>query len=307
MGSHHHHSHSGHSHNHHDHGKGEGAKNIALAFVINAGFTILEIVGGLLTNSMAVLSDGFHDLGDSLALGLAYAMEKKSSKRKTKNLTYGYKRFSILSAFVTSLILTSSAIMLSYFSFVKLWNPEPMEVSGVLGLAVLGLLVNGFGFLKLNASGGWNEKSVRLHLLEDVLGWALVLIMGVILKIVDWFWLDPLLSLGLNLFILSRSIPNLIQIGKIFLQYVPENLSVTDVENQIKTLDRSIVDVHDSRLWSLDGESHVYSGHIVIKSELQTLRYRMKNSIKSRLNEMGVAHVTLEFENPGETCKPQST
>ncbi|TGN14709.1 cation diffusion facilitator family transporter [Leptospira ilyithenensis] len=306
MGS-HHHSHSGHSHNHHDHGKGEGAKNIALAFALNAGFTILEIVGGLLTNSMAVLSDGFHDLGDSLALGLAYVMEKKSGKRKTKNLTYGYKRFSILSAFVTSLILTLSAIVLSYFSFGKLWNPEPMEVNGVLGLAVLGFLVNGFGFLKLNATGGWNEKSVRLHLLEDVLGWALVLIMGVILKIVDWFWLDPLLSLGLNLFILSRSIPNLIQVGRIFLQYVPENLSVTDVENQIKTLDQSIVDVHDSRLWSLDGESHVYSGHIVIKSKLETLRYRMKNSIKSKLNEMGVTHVTLEFENLGEACKPQST
>ncbi|WP_411821465.1 cation diffusion facilitator family transporter [Leptospira sp. 'Mane'] len=306
MGS-HHHSHSGHSHDHHHHGKGDGAKNIALAFSLNACFTIIEIIGGLLTNSMAVLSDGFHDLGDSLALGFAYVMEKKSGKKKTKNLTYGYKRFSILSAFVTSFILTLSAVILSYYSFGKLWNPQPVEVNGILGLAVLGFLVNGFGFVKLNATGGWNEKSVRLHLLEDVLGWALVLIMGVVLKFADWYWLDPLLSLGLNLFILSRSIPNLIEVGKIFLQYVPESLSVTDVENQIKILDRAIVDVHDSRLWSLDGESHVYSAHIVIKSKVQTLREEIKHSIKSKLNEMGVSHATLEFENFGEVCKPQST
>ncbi|TGN19634.1 cation diffusion facilitator family transporter [Leptospira idonii] len=297
------HDHSHHSHDHkdsdhhhhHSHKTPEGTKNIAIAFCMNASFTIIELVGGLWTNSTAIVSDAFHDLGDSFALGFAYFLERKSNKGKNENLSYGYKRFSLLSAFLTSSILIVSSVALIYHSIFKFLEPEPVNDQGVFFLALFGILINGIGFMRLKSNSGWNERAVKLHFLEDVLGWVAVLVMSIVLYFKDWFWLDPLLSIGINLFVLSRALPNLFQIGKIFLQYVPQGLSLHKIEEEITSL-KGVESISDSHLWSLDGEIHVFTAHISFDGLTKDEFSETKQKVKSLLNDYGIQKITLEWE-----------
>ena len=188
-----------HHHHHHEHDHAEG--NIRVAFFLNVGFALIELIGGLYTNSLAILSDALHDLGDSLSLGLSWYFQKISKKGRTKNFSYGYKRFSLLAAIINSIVLVTGSIIIITHAIPKLLSPTETNSKGMLLLAILGIVINGAAVLRLQKGKSLNEKVVSLHLLEDVLGWVAILIGSIFMMYFDAPFLDPLLSIGITLFV----------------------------------------------------------------------------------------------------------
>lgn len=293
-----HHNHEGLGHHHH------GGDNISMAFWMNLIFTVIEVIGGLWTNSIAILSDAVHDLGDSIALLFSMIMEKKSRKKGNRNLTFGYKRYSLLGAFVSSFILILGSTFIIYNAVGRLFSVEEVHASGMAGMAVLGILFNGLAVLRLRKDDSLNAKVVFMHLLEDVLGWASILVVSIIMIFIDLPILDPILSIVIAVFVLSRIIPTLMKIGRIFLQYKPDGHEVQDIRIALEA-DSQVTDIHDIHLWSLDGTNHVFSCHVLVEDSLNMEDISaLRNRLKQILEQRGISHSTLEVENNRENCTP---
>ncbi|MBL3656715.1 cation diffusion facilitator family transporter [Fulvivirga sediminis] len=292
------HDHSHHHGHHHHHGSG----NIKVAFFLNLAFTIIEIIGGIFTNSIAILSDALHDLGDSLSLGLSWYFQNLSSKGRDKTFSYGYRRFSLLGAIINSIVLFSGSVFIIYEAIPRILNPEQPETKGMIGLAVVGIIINGAAVLRLKKGSSINEEVISLHLLEDVLGWVAVLIGALIMHFVDAPVIDPLLSLGISAFILYNVFKNLKKSFTIILQGTPRHLEIDKIRTEIEAL-KDINEVHDCHLWTLDGEYNIFSAHLVVNSSksIEELA-EIKSKVRSLLSELHVNHATLEFETTQEPC-----
>ncbi len=291
----HNHSHS-HTHTHHS------SSNIKVAFFLNLGFTILELIGGVWINSVAILSDALHDLGDSLSLGLAWYFEKVAKRKRDVKFTFGYKRFSLLGAVINSVVLLVGSFIILSEAIPRIWNPEPVNATGMIGFAILGIVVNGAAVLRLKGGESINEKVVRLHLLEDVLGWVAVLIGGIILYFYDWPVIDPILSIAITLFVLYNVVRNLRQSIKIMLQATPANINLAKVKGKIEELPE-ILSVHDLHIWSMDGTYNVMSLHAVVPQNATTEQNEVtKRKIRKSMADMDINHITIELEVPGENC-----
>ncbi|GIL17860.1 MAG: cation transporter [Oligoflexia bacterium] len=254
-------------------------------------------------NSVAILSDAIHDLGDSLALGLAWILEKKSHGKSTDSYSYGFRRLSIVSAFFTAGVLILGSCLVIYQSVVRILHPEPADAVGMMGFAVLGIIVNGAAFFKLNGGNSHNENALKWHLIEDVMGWVIVLIGAIIMKFADLPLLDPILGLGLAIWILFNVIKGLKKTIDVFLQAVPEDLSLTVLTRRLKQVP-GVEDLHHLHLWTMDGEAHIFTAHVVMKEALTSdqvirLKCQMKDIL---LKEYKIKEATLEFEWPLETC-----
>lgn len=296
-----HHGHS-HSHGHHHHHDIDSSK-IGWAFFLNAGFTLIEFIGGVLTNSTAIMADAVHDLGDSLAIGFAWILSKLSGKSANAVYSYGYRRFSLLGALINGLILLVGSIWVLSEAIPKLFEPQMPVVEGMLGLAVLGIAVNGYAAYKLSSGKTLNEKVLNWHLIEDVLGWVAVLIVSITLMFVEWPILDPLLSIVFTLFILFNVSKTLYATVKLFLQASPDEQLYQTIHRQLSSLS-DIGDVHHLHLWSLDGEKHVLTAHLVIENAISCERQiELKQEISNRLEAFELAHTTIEFELLGEPCR----
>ena len=289
------------SSHHHDHRKGVTG-NIRTAFFLNVCFTIIEIIGGFYTNSMAILSDALHDLGDSMSLGLSWYLEKYATKERDSKFTYGYARFSLLSALINAIVLITGSIFILVEAIPRLINPVQPNTNGMLLLALLGVFFNGLAVFKLKGSTSLNEKMVSWHLWEDVLGWIGVLLISVIMKFFDVPILDGLFSVLFTLFILFNVIKVLKQTLRILLQGKPDNMDVELLENAIQALP-NIISSHDLRLWSMDGRQVVMTLHVVVaeNSTKQTI-IEVKKNVFDTAKDYGIMHVTTEVEYEGESC-----
>jgi len=288
-----------HHHHHHDHGSGSA---LGLAFFLNFIFALIEFVGGYLTNSVAILSDAVHDLGDSLALALTWYFEKVSYKQRDARYTYGYRRFSVLAALISSGVLLVGSTLILKEAIPRLWQAPEVFTPGMMGLACLGIVVNGLAFFRLHPQNSPGEKAVRLHMLEDILGWVAVLIGSVVIYFTHWFWIDPLLSIGVAGFILWNVIKNLRSFSRIILQAVPEEVDLGALELALQQLD-GVLEVHDLHLWTLDSSRHVLSLHIVVANQtLMAEALKIKQAVKQLIREHGVEHDTLELEVVDEKC-----
>jgi cobalt-zinc-cadmium efflux system protein len=288
-----------HNHNHHDHAD---VKNIKVAFFLNLSFTIFEIIGGFYTNSIAILSDAVHDLGDSLSLGLAWYFQKMAKKGSNASYSYGYKRFSLLGAIINSIVLVVGSIFILTAAIPRLFNPEETHVEGMFILAIVGVLVNGAAVFRLRKGDSINEKVVSLHLLEDVLGWLAILVGSVIMYFFDAPIIDPIMSVGIAFFVLYNVFKNIRQTMRIILQGTPDEVDIANIANQLQHI-KDIENVHDLHIWSIDGEYNVLTVHVVLTSE-QTL-YKLaelKATIRDVLSEKGIQHATIEFETADEKC-----
>ena len=292
-----------HQHHHHDHHYGHTeVKNIRAAFFLNLSFTIIELVGGLITNSVAILSDAVHDLGDSFSLGLSWYFQKVAKRPRTKEYTYGYKRFSLLGAVINSVVLLVGSILILTHAIPRLFNPQHPDVKGMLLLAVLGVIINGMAVLRLRKGSSINERVVSLHLLEDVLGWLAVLVGAGIMYFVDAPFIDPLLSILISLYILYNVYRNIRQSLRIILQGSPSHLDMEEVKRSLLEIGE-VQDVHDLHAWSVDGEYNVMTVHVVLRSALpMEKQHRLKLDIRDKLLSMGVQHCTIEFEVADEEC-----
>ncbi len=284
-----------HNHNH-------NVKNIRLAFFLNIAFTIFEIIGGLFTNSIAILSDALHDLGDSLALGFSWYMEKVAQKGSTKRFSYGYRRFSLLSALVNILVLCGGSVFIILEAIPRLLNPEVTNAPGMVAIAVVGLVVNGIAVLRLKDAKGQNMKVAALHLLEDILGWAAVLVVAIVLLFYQWYILDAILSLVITLYVLVNAIRNFKQTLSLFLQGVPDDIDIPSIENIIKK-QQFVKSIHHTHIWSLDGEHHVLTTHVkmLADSDRESI-INVKQAIKELAEEHGFYHTTIEIELENEPC-----
>lgn len=289
-----------HAHNH-NHGNND-VKNIKTAFFLNFAFTIIEFIGGVLTNSMAILSDAVHDLGDCITLGLSWYFQKVSKKPRTQDFTYGYKRFSLLGAVINSVILLVGSVVILINAVPRLFNPQQPDVKGMLLLAVLGVVINSIALFRLRKGSSINEKVVSLHMLEDVLGWVAVLIGAGVMYFVDAPIIDPILSIAIALFILVNVYRNMRESLRIILQGSPSRLNLKDVENVILGFSE-VSSVHDLHAWSVDGEYNVLTFHVVLKKELSMSdQQQLKAIIRESLFIIDAHHCTIEFELPDEDC-----
>ena len=287
----------------HNHGHTSSSQRIGWAFFLNLGFTLIEIVGGLLTNSPAIMADAVHDLGDCISIGLAWLLSKVSEKDSNTDFTYGYRRLSLLGALINGLVLIAGSAWVLSEAIPKLLQPEMPVVEGMLGLAIFGVMVNGFAAYKLSHGKTLNEKVLNWHLLEDVLGWVAVLIVSIVLLFVDWPILDPALSIVFTLYILFGVEKNLWSTTRLFLQAAPDKALSESLHQCLSTLD-DVRSVHHLHLWSLDGEHHVLTAHLVLRCAL-TLEQQLhlKRTIADRLREFDLAHTTIEFEFGEEACR----
>ena len=295
---------SGNVNNHHEHGHHHSGDVEALggAFLLNFIFTLIEIAGGLWTNSVAILADALHDAGDSLALLLAWYLQKASVKERDQRFSYGYGRLSLLAALINGVVLLAGSIVVIVHVIPRLFEPQIVDETGMFWLALLGIAFNGFAFWRNRSSQSLNAKMVNWHLLEDVLGWTVVLAGSIVMHFGDYPWLDPLMALGVTLFILWNVFKSLGRVTKIFLQSNPEGVDLSAIENELRALN-NVEDIHDVHAWSLDGKYHVLSLHVVISqiTDQQSL-VLLKNQIRDQLHKMGIEHSTIEFELPTEAC-----
>jgi len=292
-------------HNHAPDVNSSSSKRIAWAFFLNVGFTIIEFIGGWLTNSTAIMADAVHDLGDSLSIGLAWFLSYWSDKPASKDFSYGYRRFSLLGSLINGLVLLIGSIWVLSEAIPRLQNPEMPVAEGMLGMAIFGIIVNGFAAYKLSGGKTLNERVLNWHLLEDVLGWVAVLIVSIVLLFADWPMLDPILSIGFTLFIAVNVFRNLWESGYLFLQGVPDknlHIQITDRLNSLA----EVRQVHHLHLWSLDGEHHVLTAHVVLSDAISVENLqKLKQVLAIELNDFDLEHTTIEFEFDGERCRDE--
>lgn len=277
-------------------------RHISLAFFLNLVFTIIEIIGGLYTNSIAIISDALHDLGDTIALALAWYLQKLSNRGRDEHYTYGYKRFSLLGAIFISVMLIVGAVFIIRESIERLLHPDEVNATGMMFLAILGIFVNGLAVLRLRKGSSMNEKAVYLHMLEDVLGWMAVLVVSIVMMFVNAPVLDPLLSIGITAWVLFNVYKNLKRTFRILLQEVPEDIDIEEVRKTIMGIE-GIHSVHDLHIWSLDGQNNIISLHAVIdENSSDRDQQALKAEIRKVCDRLYIHHATIEFETEGEEC-----
>lgn len=299
--------HEGCSHQEHQHGAlhvHPVVKNMQVALFLNISFTIIEFIGGVFTNSVAIISDAVHDLGDSIAIAMALVLEKQSQKGRTVSYTYGRRRYSTLAALITSLILIVGSMVMVYQAVPRLFEPKEVHLSGVLWLAILGLLFNGAAVLRLKkgSNNSLSQKAVMLHLMEDAMGWVAVLVGGIIMYFTSWFWIDPLLSLGISGFILVNAISNAASSITIILQGKPKTIDENQIKTNLLCIDQ-VIDVHDMHIWTIDGQYNVLTSHIVVPSSSSaTVINTVRREALEILEKFHIQHPTIQVETSRDSC-----
>ena len=272
-------------------------KNILVAFVLNLAFAVFEFVGGALTGSVAVLSDALHDLGDAASIGVSYVLERKSMRRPDERHTYGYLRYSVLGSVITTAVLLVGSLLVIYHAVRRIIDPVPIHYDGMILMAVLGVCVNAAAAWFTREGDSLNQKAVNLHMLEDVLGWAVVLVGAVVMRFTDLTVIDPLMSIGVAVFILLHSVKNLGAAVSLFLEKTPEGIDVSEIRQHLLELE-GVEDAHHIHIWSMDGQHHYATMHIVTDGDGEAVKHR----VREELAEHGITHTTLELERVGEVC-----
>ena len=290
------------AHEHHHGHHHEAVKNIKTVFFLNLFFTLLEIAGGFFTNSMAILSDAVHDLGDCLSLGLAWYFQKVANRGSDNSYSYGYKRFSLMGAVINSIVLTVGSILILIEAVPRIFHPEKTQAAGMFFLAIVGVLVNGTAFFRLKKGSSLNEKVVSLHFLEDVLGWVAILVGAILIYFFNIPFIDPVLSVGIALFVLFNVYKNIRETLHIILQGIPDDIDMDEIKEQLQQI-KGIENIHDLHVWSVDGNYNVLTVHVVMNKSLQTAEIaELKSKIRNSLKIKGIQHATIEFESADERC-----
>lgn len=272
-------------------------KNILIAFILNLSFSVFEFLGGIFTGSVAILSDAVHDIGDAASIGIAFFLEKKSKKQPDAQYTYGYARYSVIGSVITTLILLVGSVMVTFNAVGRMFTPVPINYDGMIVFAVVGVCVNFAAAFFTREGDSLNQKAVNLHMLEDVLGWLVVLIGAVIMRFTDFALIDPLMSVGVAAFIFVNAIGNLKEAVDLFLEKTPRQMDIEEIKEHICHVD-GVLDVHHIHVWSMDGHNNFATMHVVAEGDT----HRVKELVREELAEHGIVHATLELEAEGEHC-----
>jgi len=292
------HDHSGHSHGH---GHAASVSALRIAFFVNLAFTVVEAIGGWWTGSIAVLTDAMHDAGDVLVLGAAWWLQGVALKGRDAHYSYGYGRYSMLGGWLTSVVLIVGALFMLGVSAPRLWTPELPDATGMIGIAIFGLIMNGFAAWKLHGGSSLNERGAYLHLLEDVLGWAAVVVGAIIIRYTGWAFVDPLMSIAISLFILWNAVGAFRKGTGILMQEIPHGLDLSTIRMELLELPH-VTDVHDQHTWSLDGTLVVHTVHVVVGDVDLAQALIVKGRARDLLKAHGIDHATIELEWANDHC-----
>ena len=270
-------------------------RNILIAFILNLGFSIFELFGGIFTNSVAIISDSVHDMGDAISIGLSYFLEKKSKKDPDNNYTYGYIRYSVLGGLITTLILMVGSILVIYGAITRIIHPVDINYSGMIIFAIFGVIINFMAAYFTSRGDSINQRSVNLHMLEDVLGWVVVLIGAIIMNFTDIKIIDPIMSICVSLFILFHALKNFKKVLDLFLEKTPKEVSIDNIKDNLLKID-GVEDIHHIHVWSIDGYNNYATLHVVSDSK------DIKKDIRNKLKKLKISHVTIEIEGKDEKC-----
>ena len=264
-----------------------------LAFVLNFSFAIIEFIFGGIFGSSAILADAVHDLGDALAIGISAVLESISNREEDSQYTLGYKRFSLLGAILTAVILITGSSLVILENISKLIEPQPVDHEGMLWLGVIAIAINLTASLIVRKGQTKNESILSLHFLEDTLGWLAVIVVAIILRYTDWYFLDPLLSLLISAFILSKALPRFWSTLKIFLDAVPEGVDIQQVKSDLEQLDH-VTSINQLNLWTMDG----LEKNAIIHVCLEHVKHMevCKEAIRTLLKDCGFQNVTIEVD-----------
>ena len=272
-------------------------KNILIAFLLNLSFSIFEFFGGIFTGSVAIISDAVHDMGDAASIGVSYFLERKSKKQPDATYTYGYARYSVIGSLVTTTILLVGSIMVVYNAVNRIIAPTQINYNGMIVFAVVGVCVNFCAALFTREGDSLNQKAVNLHMLEDVLGWVVVLIGAVVMRFTDFALIDPIISICVAVFIFVGAIGNFKESVDVFLEKMPHGIELEDIKKHIGQIE-GVIEVHHIHIWSMDGQNNYATMHIVTNAD----HHRIKDAVRKELREHGIDHATLELEASGERC-----
>ena len=271
--------------------------NILMAFILNLAFSVFEFVGGIFTGSVAIVSDAVHDMGDAASIGISYFLEKKSKKQPDEKYTYGYTRYSVLGSVITTVILLFGSVMVIFNAVNRIIEPTEINYNGMIIFAIIGTSVNWAAAFLTGDGTSLNQKAVNLHMIEDVLGWIVVLLGAIVMRFTNFALIDPIMSIGVAVFILVHAIKNLKEAIDLFLEKTPHGITVQEMREHIAQLD-GVLDVHHIHIWSMDGQVHYATMHIVTNAD----SHQIKEKIRAEAREHGISHVILELESEGEPC-----
>ena len=274
----------------------EREKRVRFAAFLNIAFTVLELVGGFWTNSLAILSDALHDFGDSVALLVSWLFERGARRQPDASRTFGYQRLSLFSALFSASILIGGSIIIIFQAVPRLFHPETVNAFGMVGIAILGIAFNGAGYFLLKKGESLNEKVLSWHLLEDVLGWVGILVGGVVIYFWKFYLLDPLMTIALTAFILYNVTTNLKEAINILMQGVPKHINLEAVKQDILAI-KGVIGLHDIHIWSLEGETDIFTAHLVLDDETLKSPEPTKQTIKETLKKHHIEHSTIELES----------
>jgi len=289
------------SHNH-THNHLTISKNFRTVFLLNFVFTLFEIVGGILTNSIAIISDALHDFGDSISIGLAWYLEKYSHKESDNKYTYGYGRFSLLGALINAMVLIIGSTFVLANAIPRIIEPQATNAEGMIIFAIVGVIVNGAAVFKLKNEESMNARVMMLHLLEDVLGWIAILAVAIALLFWQTYILDAILSMVITLYILFNVTINLKKTIALFLQATPDHVQLEMIDEKLKSIDK-VISSHHTHVWSLDGANHILTTHLIVdKSTTRDEIVRIKYKCKQLFEDLKMTHFTIEIELEDEVC-----
>lgn len=279
-------------------------KNILIAFLLNMSFSIFELIGGIFTNSVAIISDAVHDFGDSISIGISYVLEKKSKKKPDSKYTFGYTRYSILGAFITNTILITGSVLVIINAIQRIMNPVEINYDGMIVFAIFGVIVNFLAAHFTKEGDSLNQKAVNLHMLEDVLGWVVVLVGAIIIKFTEINIIDAIMSIGVAIFILIHALKSFKSIVDLFLEKIPNGIEIQELKEHLLEIE-NVKDVHHIHVWSMDGFNNYATMHIV--TDLKEIN-ELKHKVKEELKEHRISHTTIEIEEQGHECdEPECT
>ena len=270
-------------------------KKILITFLLNLFFSIFEFVGGIFAGSIAIISDAVHDLSDATSVGISYFLERKSNKQPDEKYTYGYARFSVLGSVITTVVLLVGSIIVACNAIGRIISPTTINYDAMIIFAVAGVAINLFATLLTRDGHSLNQKAVNLHMLEDVLGWIVVLIGAIVMKFTNFAIIDPIMSIGIAVFIFVMAFKNLIEALEIFLEKTP--IEVDKVKSEVLKVE-GVEEVHHVHVWSMDGNNTYATMHVVTDADA----HEVKHEIREALEDLGIYHVTLEIERKGERC-----
>ena len=291
------------------HDKTHRQQNIKIAILLNVSFTVIELIGGLLTNSLAIISDALHDFGDSVALIVSWVAERKASSPPDSKRTFGYQRVSLFSAIFAGLVLLGGSLFLLSEAIPRLLNPEHVNAQGMIILAVIGVIFNGAGFLRLKRGTSMNEKVLSWHLLEDVLGWVVIFVGAIIILFWDIHIIDPIMTIGYTIYILWGVGKNMKESLNILMQGVPTHIDLKAIRQALLEI-QDVNKIHDIHIWSLEGETDVFTGHLVVQQGNLKDSDDIRRQVKMILTKYHIEHSTIEIETEafcsGSECEEKS-